>query len=100
MATVPKSVDNRGRAPFDVHSPAVDESFCSYKRAGCISRILVLWLSPLLRRGYEKPLEMEDVPALDESFAANNLKNQLKTSWLHRRPEAVYSEWTLLRAIH
>lgn len=51
-----------------------------------LSRTLVSWLTPLLRHGYNQPLEMTDLPMVEDSEEAGSLYQAFRVAWEERRP--------------
>nr|XP_029119695.1 ABC transporter C family member 10 [Elaeis guineensis] len=57
-------------APLNIKSHAnsndSDDSVTPYANAGFFNRMSFWWLNPLMKKGYEKPLEEKDIPQLGE----------------------------------
>ena len=58
-----------------------------HENASWLSRVLVLWLSPLLALGYRRPLEARDLPTLSAIFCSSNLYGKLIRAWSVRKQE-------------
>ncbi|GMH14234.1 hypothetical protein Nepgr_016075 [Nepenthes gracilis] len=50
-------------------------------KAGFISRLIFLWINPLLRLGYSKPLVLDDIPCLFPEDEANLAYQKFKDTW-------------------
>ncbi|ODN02388.1 Multidrug resistance-associated protein 4 [Orchesella cincta] len=51
------------------------------QNAGPISKLLFLWMFPLLRKGNRKDLEIEDLNEVPETNASERLTKRLQTTW-------------------
>ena len=58
------------------------------ERAGLVSRLLFLWLSPLVSLGYERPLELDDLPELSPLNSCGVCGNEFQTAWTAAQREA------------
>lgn len=72
---------------------------------GWVSRVLVLWLSPLLSLGYRRPIQRDDLPPLRPTYRGATLVSKLASSWkpyASPPPDPTHgkrgSEYALLRA--
>ncbi|KAL7754197.1 hypothetical protein RI367_000178 [Sorochytrium milnesiophthora] len=57
-------------------------------KASILSRITQDWLTPLIRAGYRRPLEMENLPALSPEYTASRVHHELKQCWLKELKKA------------
>ncbi|BBN11596.1 protein MpABCC13 [Marchantia polymorpha subsp. ruderalis] len=55
---------------------AKGEAVTRYASANFLSRAIFSWLNPLLRKGYDKPIERDDVPALAPEHRAARLSQK------------------------
>lgn len=58
-----------------------DSQSGGFGSAGVFSKVLLRWVNPLLRKGRERPLELQDVPLLGEIDDANANYLLLEESW-------------------
>ncbi|KAM0050639.1 putative ABC-type xenobiotic transporter [Helianthus debilis subsp. tardiflorus] len=49
--------------------------------ASIISKVFWLWINPLLKKGYETPLKLEDIPTLSPEHRAEKLSRLFKENW-------------------
>jgi len=49
--------------------------------AGCVSRLLLFWVGDLLRTGYKRPLQLEDIWPLGQADEATVQLARLRTEW-------------------
>ncbi|KAJ3113711.1 hypothetical protein HDU96_003040 [Phlyctochytrium bullatum] len=54
---------------------------CPYDTASWWSRITFSWVTPLIYRGWKKPLEQEDLFGLSNRFRSTMLHDQLVSAW-------------------
>lgn len=59
----------------------VDSSISAYSRASFFSRLSWYWLNPLMAKGYEAPLQLEDVPTLPLELRAEVLTEFVEKKW-------------------
>lgn len=64
--------------PSPKHLPSSSPSFLSFDSAPLLSRWTFFWLNGLLRTGYERPLQTEDVPPLPEKEHTKGMAEQLE----------------------
>eukprot|EP01062_Namystynia_karyoxenos_P055987 TRINITY_DN4697_c1_g2_i4.p1 TRINITY_DN4697_c1_g2~~TRINITY_DN4697_c1_g2_i4.p1 ORF type:complete len:1320 (+),score=449.60 TRINITY_DN4697_c1_g2_i4:128-3961(+) len=67
--------------------------------AGCFSRVCFSYVRPLLRVGWTKALEMEDLPRLGRIDQAARVVNVLEDAWSRRKLEAPLTKRALWSAI-
>jgi ABC-type multidrug transport system fused ATPase/permease subunit len=85
-------------SPGSSSSSIDDDLYNSPERhASYFSQMLVTWLTPLLRLGYERPLEASDLPVLAKPFRAAYLQRRLASTWEIRRNQS--GKWALLWAL-
>lgn len=58
-----------------------EPSIGPYDRAGLLSRILFLYINPLIRAGYAHPLEKTDLPALSWDDRAPQVESRFQAAW-------------------
>src|ERR1700733_9516989 len=68
-------------------------------QVGFFSRVTSSWLTPLLEKGYEKPLEMEDLFSLGYRMQAEYLCDRLQRSWNRFKSRREIPSWILFRAL-
>lgn len=56
-----------------------------------LSKLFFSWLSPLFVKGYEAPLEKEDIWAVPKGLKAEKLANEFETMWVNRQREEALS---------
>lgn len=61
--------------------PTTDVNVTLYKDAGFLSRATFSWLGPLLRLGYSKPLQKDDVPSNIEEDSSEQNHKRFKEIW-------------------
>ncbi|TKY88084.1 hypothetical protein EX895_003180 [Sporisorium graminicola] len=65
-------------------------------RAGFLSRLLFIWVFPLLWTGFRRPLEMRDLDALKPDLQGQSLANEFIASWtgvsIKQQPQALESQ--------
>ncbi|KAJ9478154.1 putative Metal resistance protein YCF1 (putative) [Pseudozyma hubeiensis] len=59
----------------------VDVNSTNESRASFFSRLLFIWVFPLLWNGFRKPLEMEDLDSLKPEFYGRSLAKSFIASW-------------------
>ncbi|PVH35030.1 hypothetical protein PAHAL_7G089400 [Panicum hallii] len=68
--------DNDLREPLNIEISSdtdhSDSKVTPFAKAGFFSTMSFLWLNPLMKMGYEKPLEEKDLPLLDPTDWAHN----------------------------
>ncbi|KAK8457009.1 hypothetical protein SEVIR_3G114300v4 [Setaria viridis] len=57
----------------------------AFGEAGFFSRLTFMWMDPLLRLGYSKPLDLSDIPPLDADDAAEAAQRTFLQEWHRRR---------------
>uniref|UniRef100_V5EWI6 Multidrug resistance-associated protein n=1 Tax=Kalmanozyma brasiliensis (strain GHG001) TaxID=1365824 RepID=V5EWI6_KALBG len=60
---------------------SIDVNSTHESRASFFSRLLFLWVFPLLWKGFRKPLELEDLDSLKPEFYGRSLANSFIASW-------------------
>ncbi|KAF8011615.1 hypothetical protein BT93_J2025 [Corymbia citriodora subsp. variegata] len=58
-----------------------DESHSQLRYASCLSKLTFSWINPLLRLGYSKPLEFEDIPSLVPEDEADLAYQKFALGW-------------------
>uniref|UniRef100_A0ACD5TQI2 Uncharacterized protein n=1 Tax=Avena sativa TaxID=4498 RepID=A0ACD5TQI2_AVESA len=71
----------------------VRESRAAFGEAGFFSRLTFTWMDSLLRLGYSKPLDLNDIPPLDAGDEAAEACRTFLAEW-HRRRESSASQRT------
>lgn len=71
------------------------------EKANWFSKILFMWLNPLLEKGYKKALNQEDLPQLSLHFVelltystcdrANSIYDKISTDWNNHVTEKLFS---------
>ncbi|XP_020088705.1 ABC transporter C family member 8-like isoform X3 [Ananas comosus] len=56
-------------------------------KAGLFSRLTFSWLSPLLKLGYSKPLDLDDIPTLDSEDGAFDASQKFLQVWTIQKQE-------------
>nr|XP_019009246.1 uncharacterized protein I206_05894 [Kwoniella pini CBS 10737]OCF48027.1 hypothetical protein I206_05894 [Kwoniella pini CBS 10737] len=76
--------------PFYDPSPAPDAVFQHEKipleRANIFSRFLYTWISPMLKVGYSRPLQIEDLWSLSEDLKCQTHAERLQKHFMRRMP--------------
>ncbi|KAM0050640.1 putative ABC-type xenobiotic transporter [Helianthus debilis subsp. tardiflorus] len=49
--------------------------------ASIVSKVFWLWINPLLKKGYETPLKLEDIPMLSPEHRAEKMSKLFKQNW-------------------
>jgi ATP-binding cassette subfamily C (CFTR/MRP) protein 1 len=52
-----------------------------FERAGLFSKVLYIWIDPLIKLGSEKPLESSDIPPLPRIFTCKQVKDLAEPRW-------------------
>ncbi|OMO63828.1 hypothetical protein CCACVL1_22250 [Corchorus capsularis] len=52
-----------------------------FATASFVSKAFWIWMNPILRKGYEAPLKMEDVPFLSPEHRAERMSRLFETKW-------------------
>ncbi|KAL7425014.1 hypothetical protein Q5752_000701 [Cryptotrichosporon argae] len=83
------------RIPFYRPSPAPPTAFQDEPlpelRAGWLSRALFHWVTPVLRVGYSRPLQADDLWDLPPELQCQNIADELETHYLARLPPSLRS---------
>ncbi|KAK2566739.1 Multidrug resistance-associated protein 1 [Acropora cervicornis] len=58
---------------------------CPEDTANCLSRISFWWLNWILWTGYKRPLEEEDLWALNSKSRSSNVVPRLRSIWNHQK---------------
>ncbi|KAE8665478.1 ABC transporter C family member 4 [Hibiscus syriacus] len=53
----------------------------AFASASIVSKAFWIWLNPLLRKGYESPLKIEDVPTLSPEHRAERMSGLFEVNW-------------------
>lgn len=80
-----------------IEEPKKDEN--SYEKATIFSKLLTLWIYPVLKIGYQRPLEVEDIEKVRELESTSYQKTKLEpilTKYLSRKNE----KHALLKAMY
>lgn len=65
-----------------------DPKMTPEKDANILSRLTFWWLSPLLTRGYTRPLDKDDLWSLQENRSSKEFADKLERNWERRVKEA------------
>ncbi|KAK9823537.1 hypothetical protein WJX72_003514 [[Myrmecia] bisecta] len=67
-----------------------------------VSRLLLLWFSPLLKLGYQRPLQQDDCAPLEPHLQAASVYPALAKAWQQRLEDATYSDQgaTIVEKLH
>ena len=65
----------------DCHSPIEPSPM---DKAGWLNRMVLHWISPILKRGHSAPLVLEDLPAVPSGFETAHLEARLLADWQRR----------------
>ncbi|KAL8167765.1 hypothetical protein V2J09_009264 [Rumex salicifolius] len=52
-----------------------------FASASTLSKTFWIWMNPLLRKGYNKPLTIDDVPSLSPDHMAERMSNLFESNW-------------------
>ncbi|KAK7303787.1 hypothetical protein RJT34_14704 [Clitoria ternatea] len=52
-----------------------------YAYASFLSKLVWLWMNPLLNKGYKTPLKLEDVPSLPLEYRAEKMSELFQSNW-------------------
>ncbi|XP_028787012.1 ABC transporter C family member 14 [Neltuma alba] len=58
-----------------------EENLSPYAYASLFSKMVWLWMNPLLQKGYKSPLKLDDVPSLPPEFRAEKMSELFATNW-------------------
>ncbi|GMI69433.1 multidrug resistance-associated protein 4, ATP-binding cassette C4 [Hibiscus trionum] len=65
-----------------LYEPLLSKSNTSaFASASIVSKAFWIWMTPLLRKGYESPLKMEDVPTLSPEHRAERMSRLFEVNW-------------------
>ena len=64
-----------------------EKEVCPEYKAGFLSRLVFQWISPLMSRGYKRPLEFNDIYSINPDRAVDHLTDKMRDSF-KRRVEA------------
>lgn len=59
----------------------MEENVSPYAYASLFSKMMLLWVNPLLKKGRESPLKFDDVPTLPPEFRTENMTQRFKMNW-------------------
>ncbi|KAK7270926.1 hypothetical protein RJT34_26451 [Clitoria ternatea] len=96
-----REIDESSYSPLSGNFNDIDPNsyVTPFAKAGTISRMLFLWLNPLMKRGQEKTLEDEDIPKLQESHRAETCYLSFVNQLNAQKQKEPLSQPSLLRAI-
>ncbi|CAJ1963398.1 unnamed protein product [Sphenostylis stenocarpa] len=58
-----------------------DRNLSPYAYSSFFSKVLWLWMNPLLNKGYQTPLKLDDVPSLPLDFRAEKMSELFQSNW-------------------
>ncbi|KHG28682.1 ABC transporter C family member 4 [Gossypium arboreum] len=65
-----------------LYEPLLSKSnITGFASASIVSKAFWLWLNPLLKKGYESPLKMDDVPTLSPEHRAEKMSKLFEVNW-------------------
>ncbi|KAG4170165.1 hypothetical protein ERO13_A12G131000v2 [Gossypium hirsutum] len=65
-----------------LYEPLLSKSnITGFASASIVSKAFWLWLNPLLKKGYESPLKMDDVPTLSPEHRAEKMSKLCEVNW-------------------
>ncbi|PPD79213.1 hypothetical protein GOBAR_DD23862 [Gossypium barbadense] len=65
-----------------LYEPLLSKSnITGFASASIVSKAFWLWLNPLLKKGYESPLKMDDVPTLSPEHRAEKMLKLFEVNW-------------------
>ncbi|XP_073063351.1 ABC transporter C family member 14 [Primulina eburnea] len=65
-----------------LYEPLADKSNVTrFASASIVSKAFWLWLNPLLKKGYESPLKVEDIPSLSPEDRAERMSELFARNW-------------------
>jgi len=62
-------------------SISIDRTLSPYACSSFLSKTVWYWLNPLLNKGYQTPLKLEDVPSLPIDFRAEKMSELFQNNW-------------------
>ncbi|OIW21630.1 hypothetical protein TanjilG_06788 [Lupinus angustifolius] len=60
---------------------SLDRTMSPYANSSLLSKTIWLWMNPLLNKGYQTPLKLEDVPSLPLDFRAEKMSELFQRNW-------------------
>ncbi|GMP87699.1 hypothetical protein CsSME_00039965 [Camellia sinensis var. sinensis] len=65
-----------------LYEPLLDKSkITGFANASIISKAFLLWMNPLLRKGYKSPLKADDIPTLSPVHRAERMSQFFELNW-------------------
>ncbi|KAK4256615.1 hypothetical protein QN277_006318 [Acacia crassicarpa] len=58
-----------------------EENLSPYANASFLSKMLFLWMNPLLQKGYKFPLKLDDVPSLPPQYRTEKMTELFARNW-------------------
>jgi len=58
-----------------------ERNLSPYAHSSIFSKIVWLWMNPLLNKGYQTPLKLDDVPSLPLEFRAEKMSELFQSNW-------------------
>lgn len=66
---------------FRLETDALDPTVSGFGRASLFSRAVWIWMNPLLSKGYQSPLKLDEVPSLPPDFRAERMEIFFEKNW-------------------